>query len=70
MSESEVLRDGVVIAAAAPQPMSEGDPRGTVPHTSRIVLERFDPGDYELRVTVTDRIANTMVSRAVAFTVE
>ncbi len=70
VSESEVLRDGVVIGAAAPQPMSEGETRGTVPHTSRIGLQQFEPGDYELRVTVTDRNANTMVSRAVGFTVE
>ncbi len=68
--QSEVLRDGVVIAAAAPQPMSEGEPRGTVPHTARIGLQRFEPGDYELRVTVTDRSASTMLSRSVAFTVE
>jgi VWFA-related protein len=70
VEQSEVLRGDVVLATASPQPMSEGEPRGTVPHTARIGLQQFEPGDYELRVTVTDRNASTMVSRAVAFTVE
>jgi len=69
-AQSEVLRGGVVLGAAAPQPMAEGEPRGTVPHTSRIKLRGFEPGDYELRVTVTDRNASTMASRVVAFTIE
>ena len=36
----------------------------------RTYLDRFDPGDYELRVTVTDRIANAMVTRRVGFTID
>jgi VWFA-related protein len=70
VEQSQVLRGGSVLATAAPQAMIEGEPRGTVPHTARIGLQQFEPGDYELRVTVTDRNASTMVSRAVAFTVE
>ena len=31
---------------------------------------QFEPGEYELRVTVTDRIANAMLMRTVAFAVE
>ena len=38
---------------------------GPVPHVSRIRLQRFEPGDYELRVTVTDRNASAMVARTV-----
>jgi len=41
-----------------------------VPHTTRIKLQRFDPGDYELRVTVTDRNASSMVARQVGFTID
>jgi VWFA-related protein len=70
LAQSEVLRGGAVLAAAAPQPMAEGEPRGTVPHTARIRLQPFEPGDYELRVTVTDRNARTLVARTVAFTIE
>jgi hypothetical protein len=41
-----------------------------VGHLSRIRLQRFGPGEYELRITVTDRNASATVARAVAFTVE
>jgi VWFA-related protein len=70
VSQAEVLRDGVVLGAAAPEPMAEAEPPGTVPHVSRIKLQRFEPGDYELRVTVTDRNASAMATRVAPFTVE
>jgi hypothetical protein len=44
-------------------------PPGTVLHVTRIGLRHFEPGDYELQVTVTDRMARTMATRAVAFTI-
>jgi hypothetical protein len=50
--------------------MVGGAPGEPVPHISRIRLQRFEPGDYELRITVTDRNASAMATRAVAFTVE
>jgi VWFA-related protein len=68
VAQAEVWRGGVVLGTAAPEPMEQG--QGPVPHTSRIRLQRFEPGDYELRVTVTDHNANAMASRSVAFTVE
>jgi len=50
--------------------MDWGGPKAPpVPHTSRIKLSRFEPGDYELRMTVSDENANAMASRRVAFTV-
>jgi VWFA-related protein len=67
--QAEVLRAGSLLGTAAPEPM-EGGSRGAVPHLSRIRLQQFEPGDYELRVTVTDRIANVMAARSVPFTVE
>jgi len=69
-SQAQVLRDGVVLGTAAPEPMSGADPGGAVPHLSRIRLRQFDPGDYELRITVTDRIASAMATRRTTFTVE
>ena len=68
--QAEVLRDGVRLGTAAPEPMEAGESPGPVLHTSRIKLQRFEPGDYELRVTVTDRNAGALASRFVAFTVE
>jgi VWFA-related protein len=70
VSQAEVLRRGVVLGAAPPEPMAAGAPGEPVSHVSRIRLQRFEPGDYELRVTVTDRKANAMATRTAAFTVE
>jgi hypothetical protein len=51
--------------------MTLGEPQAPpLPHTTRIKLQRFEPGDYELRVTVTDRKASALATRRVAFTIE
>jgi hypothetical protein len=70
VAQAEVLRGGVVLGTTAPEPMSEGETRGTVPHLSRIRLQQFEPGDYELRVTVTDRNAGALATRAASFTID
>jgi VWFA-related protein len=70
VSQAEVLRDGVLLGTAAPEPFEQGAAQGPLSHTSRIKLDRFEPGDYELRVTVTDRTAGALTTRAVTFTVE
>jgi VWFA-related protein len=69
-AQSEILRDGSVLGTAAPEAMTEGEPRGPVLHVSRIRLSSLEPGGYELRVTVTDRAAGVLASRSVSFTVE
>jgi VWFA-related protein len=70
VSQAEILRGGVLLGTAAPEPMEQGETQGPVPHISRIKLQRFDPGAYELRVTVTDRNASAMATRLVQFTVD
>jgi hypothetical protein len=43
VSQAEILRVGVLLGTAAPEPMSEGEPHGPpVPHTSRIKLRSFE----------------------------
>jgi hypothetical protein len=69
VAQAQVMRGGLALATAAPEPM-EGGTSGPVLHASRIRLQRLEPGDYELRVTVTDRAANAIASRAAPFTVE
>ncbi len=69
-AQAEILRQGVTLGKAAPEAMEWGGPNGPpVPHTSRIKLGRFEPGDYELRMTVSDENANALATRRVAFTV-
>ena len=60
-----------MLGATAPEPVAPGEPQGPpLPHTTRIKLQRFEPGDYELRVTVTDRNANTVVTRRAGFSID
>jgi hypothetical protein len=71
VAQAEIWRGGVLLASSAPEAMGLGD-RGEppVPHTRSIKLEPFGPGDYEVRIVVTDRNANEMTSRRVGFTIE
>ena len=71
VSQAEILRGGVTLGTAAPEPIEQGEPQGPpLPHTTRIKLQRFEPGDYELRLTVTDRNANAMTARRVTFSID
>jgi hypothetical protein len=71
VTETEIWRGGVKLASTPSEAMEPGE-RGAppVPHTRSIKLARFEPGDYEVRVMVTDRRAGAMASRRVGFTVE
>jgi hypothetical protein len=71
VSQAEILRGGVTLGTAAPEPIALGDAQGPpLPHTTRIKLQRFEPGEYELRLTVTDRNAGSLASRRVAFSID
>ena len=70
VAQAQVLHESRVLATAAPEPMAREQPQGPVPHLSRIKLQRFEPGDYELRVTVTDRNARAIEMRTVGFTID
>jgi VWFA-related protein len=71
VSQAEVLKGGVVLGTAAPEPMAVADSLAPpVPHASRIKLRRFEPGEYELRVTVTDRNANESATGQLSFTID
>ncbi len=71
VAQAVVLREGVVLGMAAPEPVVavEGD-GPPVPHVSRIGLRSFEPGEYELQVTVTDQNAKEAATRRVGFTVD
>jgi hypothetical protein len=69
-SQPEILRGDASLASGAPEPIAGTPAAGPVPHISRIRLPRLEPGDYVLRVTVTDRNASAMVARSVGFTVD
>jgi VWFA-related protein len=68
-AQAEILKNGQTLGKAAPEPMESSAAQTPLPHTSRIRLQRFEPGDYELRMTVSDENANAIATRRVAFTV-
>jgi VWFA-related protein len=69
VAQAEVLRGGSSVALAAPETLvAEG--AGPLAHLSRIRPQRLAPGDYDLRVTVTDRAGGAMLARTVSFSVE
>jgi VWFA-related protein len=69
-AQAEILKNGQTLGKAAPEPMESGGAQAPpLPHTSRIRLQRFEPGNYELRMTVSDENANAIATRRVAFTV-
>jgi hypothetical protein len=71
VAHAEIWRQGVMLAASAPEPIPQGE-RGApqVEHTRSIKLEPFPPGDYEVRLVVTDQNSLQMTSRQAAFVVE
>ncbi len=71
VSQVQVLRDGMLLAQGAAEPIGSAEPQGALqPHTTRIELRPFEPGDYALRVTVTDASAREMAMRWAEFTIE
>ena len=68
MTQAEIWRAGELIAASKPEPMEKRD--GGAAHTRRINLRPFGPGEYEVRIVLTNRDTNTTASRRAAFTIE
>jgi hypothetical protein len=71
VGQAEIWRGGERLAATAPEPLDPGS-RGAppVPHTQGLKLGPLGPGEYEVRMVVTDRRAKAMVSHRAGFTIE
>jgi VWFA-related protein len=67
VSQADILRGGVLVGSASPESMAQGE--ALISHTSRISLQPLEPGDYELRLTVTDRNTQAWARRSIGFTV-
>jgi hypothetical protein len=71
VAQAEIWRQGVMLAASAPELVPQGDPGAPqVEHTRSIKLAPFPPGDYEVRLVVTDQNSLQMTSRQAAFVIE
>jgi hypothetical protein len=71
VAQAEIWRGGVFLAASAPQEIEPGEKGAPqVEHTRSIKLDPFPPGDYEVRILVTDQNSREMTSRQAAFVIE
>jgi hypothetical protein len=69
--QAHVLEGGELKGSTA-QELLETRQEGPLPpgFTGRLALAHLEPGDYQLRVVVTDQLAGTSVDRLIAFSVE
>lgn len=71
--QSQIFSGSKVIYAS-PLSKMEGipEPKGAnyTPYAARMLLDKFEPGNYELRLLVIDRLAKTSAKRSLNFVVE
>ena len=71
VTQTEMWRAGELIAASKPEPIEKRGGGGpAAAHTRRINLRPFGPGEYEVRIVLTDPNTNATASRRAAFTIE
>jgi VWFA-related protein len=63
----EVLQNNKSVARV-PLKLGEPDPKGRIQYASALPLESLDPGNYELKISVSD--AKSTVSRSASFAIE
>jgi VWFA-related protein len=68
--QTQVLRDGRVILNAPQRTVNNGAPDpNRIPFGQDMLLQTLAPGKYDLRVTITDTLAGTSVTRSADFEV-
>jgi hypothetical protein len=70
--QSQVFSGSKLVYASplAKMPAPQGGDLQHIPYGARISLEGFNPGQYELRLLVIDRLTKANTTRRVYFTVE
>jgi hypothetical protein len=68
--ESQILSGNSILTRSASRPVSAEGPAGLPVVTGRLRLDPLAPGDYELRLVVSNRSASAMATRSLRFTVE
>jgi VWFA-related protein len=66
IAQTQVLRDGRVMLASPQRKLNNGGPDPErIPFGEELALQTLAPGIYDLRVTITDSIAGTSVTRSI-----
>jgi hypothetical protein len=68
--QTQILRDGQIVLTAPQRTVNSGAPDpDRIPFGQDMVLQTLAPGKYDLRVTITDTLAGTSVTRSADFEV-
>jgi hypothetical protein len=71
VTRTEIWRDGRLLAMSPAQPIDPARGGGAqVAYTRKIKLSPFDPGEYEVRIVLTDPQADTSTSQRAGFRIE
>jgi len=68
--ERQILSGSTILTRSAADPVPDEAPGGVPLVSGRLLLSAFPPGDYELRLVVSDRVSKATASRGLRFTVE
>ncbi len=68
--ERQILSGSTILTRSAPGPVPDQGPTGLPVVSGRLRLDAFAPGDYELRLVVSDRATRATATRSLRFTVE
>jgi VWFA-related protein len=68
--ERQLLSGSTILTRSAPSPVPAEGPTGLPVVSGRLRLDSFAPGDYELRLVVSDRVTRATATRSLRFTVE
>ena len=68
--ETQLLSGNSILTRSPRQPVSAEGPAGLPVVTGRLRLDPLAPGDYELRLVVSNRSASASATRSLRFTVE
>jgi hypothetical protein len=71
VTQTEIWSDGDLLAATPQQPLSaHSGAASTTAYTRKIKLSSFAPGDYEVRIVVTDARSNESTSQRASFRIQ
>jgi VWFA-related protein len=68
--ERQLLSGSTIVTRSVPSPVIAEDPTGLPVVSGRLRLDALAPGDYELRLVVSNRVTSATATRSLRFTVE
>jgi hypothetical protein len=70
VAETEVVRDGRIVLTAQRKLNNDSPDPERIPYGADLSLKSLTPGSYELRVKITDTVANTRATQTTEFSIQ